>query len=128
MPPLTGNRVVPRDGVRSCGKVVVVLQHESGDLDGLDRGGSSAHVDNAVAAFDAEADGAVFRVGLVEGVCHDPFVHAEPAARLEDPEDLLVDVLETGRMDGGFDDVDRVECVGLEVQMLSIAVSGEGYI
>lgn len=85
------------------------LELEPRGLDGAQAFRDGDHVGDAVALLDAEADLAVAGVGVVVGVCHEPFVDAEDAAGLEDAEDLRVDALEGGGVHGGFDGVDGVE-------------------
>lgn len=120
MIPFTRNRVVPWNRVGPLGKVVLILEHEAGGLDSRNCVRSSRHIDDSVAAFDAETDSAVLWVGGIESVGHDPFIHTEATARFEDVEYLFINVLEVGGMDGRFDDIDRIECILGEIQMLDM--------
>lgn len=120
---LAGNRVVPGDRIRSRGKVIPILEDKPGCLHGFNSLCAGAHVANPVSALDTQSDGSVVAVRLVELVCHYPFIDPEAGAGFEDAEDLLVCPLEAGRVDGCFDDIDRIEAVAGEVQMLLLLVS-----
>jgi hypothetical protein len=68
--------------------------------------------------FDSVADLAVLGVRRIIVVGHEPLVDSEDTAGLQDLEDLAVNTLETGGMDGGLDGVDGIETVGLEGHLL----------
>ena len=67
---------------------------KAGGSDGLEALGDADHVRDAVALLDSKADAAVLGIFVVVVICHEPFVHAEDAARLEYAEDLGVDAFE----------------------------------
>lgn len=113
---------VPGVGVGAVGKILVVQHLEAGGLHGVEGLGDLAHVGDAVALLDAEADLAVVQVVVVVLVGHEPLVDAKDAAGLEDAEDLAVDALERGGVDGSLDGVDGVERVVGEAHLHEVAL------
>lgn len=120
VPPLSRDRVIPGRRVGAFCEVFLVLEDETSGLDGIDCIGAWPHVRDSIAALDSETDGAVFLVGLVEAIRHDPLVDAEGAAWFQDAEDLFVDALKRWGVHGGLDGIDGVEGVLWEVDVLLV--------
>jgi hypothetical protein len=134
---VSSERVVPRDGVGALGKVLVVLELESGGLDGAESLGNLDHLGDTVTTgcglaswseikdcrlgyihLNSVADLTVLGVVGVVVVGHQPFVDTENSTGLEDLEDLGVDTLKGGGVDGSLDSVNGVERVGRERHLL----------
>jgi hypothetical protein len=122
---LAADGPVPGQLVGAVSQVLVDLELEAGGLHGSDGNLDLLHVADTVAELDAQADLAVARVVVVVFVGHQPLVDTEDAAGLEHAEDLAVDALEAGSVDGGLDGVDGVERIVREVHLHEVAL-GEG--
>jgi hypothetical protein len=122
---LAADGPVPGQLVGAVGQVLVDLELEAGGLHGGDGNLDLLHVADTITELNAQADLAVVRIVVVVFVGHQPLVDAEDAAGLENAEDLAVDALETGSVDGGLDGVDGVEGVVREVHLHEVAL-GEG--
>lgn len=120
VPEVAGQRPVPRRSVEVGGRsgrtgrgseVLVVLEVETGILDGCDAVFPVEHAGDAVSLLDSKTNAAVVEVVVIVGIRHQPLVDTEDAAGLEDAEDLGVDALEGGGVAGRLDSVDSVEGV-----------------
>jgi len=115
-------RVVPGDSVGASSQVLVVFELEAGVLHGLDTLGDGDHVGDTVTLLNTETDTAMLGVIVVVLVSHQPFVHTEGAAGLENAEDLRVDANQLGSVHGGLDGVHSVKGVVGELHLHEIAL------
>ena len=109
---------VPGGVVDAVSEILVVEELEAGSLHGVEGDLDLAHVGNAVTLLDTETDLAVVQVVVVVVFGHEPFVHTENTAGLEDTENLRVDAFEGWCVDGGLNGVDCVESVIFEGHLL----------
>lgn len=79
------------------------------------------HIGDPVASLNAQANGLVVFVALLELVRHDPFVNTEDTTRLQDTENLRVDTLEGWCVHSRFNCVSGIEAVFREVDLLDDA-------
>ena len=117
---LARNGVVPGGGVVAVCKILVDLKLESGGLHGGKGDLDLLHVGDTITDLDAETDLAVVGVVVVVSISHEPFVNTKDTAGLQDAEDLGVDALERGSVDGSLDGVDCIEGVLGESHLLEV--------
>ena len=103
---ITLEGVVPRYVILPLGEILFVLDDEPDALQRLSSVVVPPHLGNPIPELDLVCDLAVFRVGSVVTVGHDPFVNSKDTTGLEDLEDLAVDALESRSVAGSLDSVD----------------------
>lgn len=119
---LTGNWVVPWDWVTTLSQILMVLQLETGSLDGSETLADADHLGDTITNLNTVADLTVLWVLLIVVVGHEPLVDTEASSWLQDLEDLAVDTLEGWGVDGSLDGVDVVEGVWLEAHLHEISL------
>ncbi|KAI6771855.1 hypothetical protein HG531_009480 [Fusarium graminearum] len=115
---LTSQRPVPGKGVGAIRKILVVEHFEARVVDGSDTLRDLAHVGNTITLFDTQSNLTVAEVVVVVLVSHEPLVHTEDTTGLKNTENLAVDALESGSVNGGLNGINGIEAVVGERHLL----------
>lgn len=118
----TGERVVPRDLVRTVGQVLIVDEVETGVADSLKTLRNPDHVGYTITLLDTKTDLAVLSVVVVILVSHEPLVDTEHTTGLQHTEDLLVDTLQLRSVDSRLDGVNSIEGVVGEAHLHEVTL------
>lgn len=118
----TGERVVPRNRVRTVGQILVVDEVETSVADSLKALRNLDHVGDTVTLLDTKTDLAVLSVVVVIFVCHEPLVDTEHTTGLQHTEYLLVDTLQLRSVDSRLDGVDSIEGVVWEAHLHEVTL------
>lgn len=118
----TGERVVPRNRVRTVGQILIVDEVETGVADSLKSLRNLDHVGDTVTLFDTKTDLAVLRVVVVILVSHEPLVDTKHTTGLQHTENLLVNTLQLGSVDSRLDGINGIEGVVGEAHLHEVTL------